>query len=68
MDSTQANGQPLGSSQTDKGAEIHGVPEIFKKVKWALDIMTESTLSYLTTPSNPYYSSLMRMHLSLKYV
>jgi hypothetical protein len=33
MDSTQANGQPLGSSQTDKGAEIHGVPEIFKEVK-----------------------------------
>lgn len=27
MDSTQANGQPLGSSQTDKGAEIHGVPQ-----------------------------------------
>ena len=33
MDSTQANGQPLGSSQTDRGGETHGVPEIFKEVK-----------------------------------
>jgi hypothetical protein len=45
-DSTQANGQPLDSLQTDKGAAIYGVPESFSEVKAILELTNESTHSY----------------------
>jgi hypothetical protein len=45
-DSTQANGQPLDSLQTDKGEAIYGVPESFSEVKAILELTNESTHSY----------------------